>query len=252
MTLKTIRLQIEGRIGRLSLARAEKRNAINDLMLGEIASVFAGELGEVSALILDAEGSTFCAGLDLAEHAARSPEQAMATSARWHRVVEAIGRGPPPVIAALKGHVIGGGLEIAAAAHIRIAEADCRFALPEGRHGIFVGGGASVTVGRLIGTSRMMEMMLTGRIVDAEEALRIGLVHHVVPVGTALERAQAMAATVAENAPLSNLMMLQALPRIAEMAPAEGMFTESLAVALTQSSGEAAERMRRFIEKRHA
>ena len=252
MTLKTIRLQIEGRIGRLSLARAEKRNAINDLMLGEIASVFAGELGEVSALILDAEGSTFCAGLDLAEHAARSPEQAMATSAHWHRVVEAIGRGPPPVIAALKGHVIGGGLEIAAAAHIRIAEADCRFALPEGRHGIFVGGGASVTVGRLIGTSRMMEMMLTGRIVDAEEALRIGLVHHVVPVGTALERAQAMAATVAENAPLSNLMMLQALPRIAEMAPAEGMFTESLAVALTQSSGEAAERMRRFIEKRHA
>jgi len=252
MTFKTITLQIDGRIGRLSLARPEKRNAINESMLGEIASAFMGGLDGVAALILDAEGATFCAGLDLAEHAVRSPEQAMATSARWHRVVETISRGPPPVIAALKGHVIGGGLEIAAAAHIRIAEADCKFALPEGRHGIFVGGGASVTVGRLIGASRMMEMMLTGRVVDAEEAVRIGLVHHVVPVGAALDRAREIAETVAQNAPLSNLMMLQALPRIAEMAPAEGMFTESLAVALTQSSGEAAERMRRFLDKRHA
>ena len=95
------------------------------------------------------------------------------------------------------------------------------------------GGGASVRVGRLIGASRLIEMMLTGRMVEADEALRIGLVHHVVPPGTALARAQEIAASVVENAPLSNLMMLNALPRIAAMAPTEGLFTETLAVALT-------------------
>jgi enoyl-CoA hydratase/carnithine racemase len=85
---------------------------------------------------------------------------------------------------------------------------------------------------------------------EADEALRIGLVHHVVPPGTALARAQAVAASVVENAPLSNLMMLNALPRIAAMAPTEGLFTETLAVALTQTSPEAQARMTEFLQRR--
>lgn len=252
MKFQTILLEREGLVGRLTLNRPDKRNAVNATMIGEIAEAFACGLAGAEALVLAGAGTSFSAGLDLAEHAGRSAEQTMAISARWHRVIETIGRGPPAVIVALTGHVIGGGLEIAAAAHIRIAEADCHFALPEGRHGIFVGGGASVHVGRLIGTSRLMEMMLTGRTIDADEALRIGLVHYVVPPGTALQRALDVATTVAGNAPLSNMMILQALPRIAAMAPTEGLFTESLAVALTQSSDDARERMMQFLEKRSA
>jgi len=252
MDFNTIILNVEGPVGHLTLSRPEKRNAISESMLEELAAAFAGGLRDVAALVLDGSGPSFSAGLDLSEHATRSPAEAMAISARWHRLVEMIARGPPPVIAALRGHVIGGGLEIAAAAHIRVAEADCVFSLPEGRHGVFVGGGASVTVGRLIGPGRMMELMLTGRLVDAEEALRIGLLHHIVPTGGALARAREIAATVATNAPLSNLMIMRALPSIAAMAPAEGMFTESLAVALTQSSEEARARMLRFLEKRDA
>lgn len=252
MEFDTILLSRDGPVGRLTLNRPGKRNAVNAAMIGEIATALAGGIGSMSALVLTGAGTSFSAGLDLSEHAGRSAEQAMAVSARWHRVMETIGRGPPPVIAALTGHVIGGGLEIAAAAHIRIAEADCRFALPEGRHGIFVGGGASVNVSRLIGASRLMELMLTGRTFDAEEALRIGLVHHLVPPGMAVARATEVAATVAGNAPLSNLMMLQALPRIAAMAPAEGLFTESLAVALAQSSDEARARMLGFVNRPRA
>ncbi len=252
MDFQTIALEASGPVACLTLNRPAKRNAVNDTMIREIADAFATGLGGAAALVITGAGSSFSAGLDLAEHSQRDAQQAMATSAYWHRVIETIGRGPPVVVAALAGHVIGGGLEIAAAAHIRIAEADCRFALPEGRRGIFVGGGASVNVGRLIGASRLMEIMLTGRVVEAEEALRIGLVHRVVAPGTALATAREVAATVAENAPLSNLMMLQAIPRIAAMAPAEGLFTESLAVALAQSSPEAQARMRDFLEKRSA
>jgi enoyl-CoA hydratase/carnithine racemase len=252
MEFETITLAQEGRVATLTLNRPAKRNAMNDRMIQEIARVFTERPGGFEAVVLAGAGPSFSAGLDLSEHSLRSPAEAMQTSALWHRVTGLIEGGGIPVIAALHGHVVGAGLETAASAHIRIAEEGCQFALPEGRRGIFVGGGASVRVSRLVGASRLMEMMLTGRMVDATEALRIGLVHHLVPPGEALARAQAVAATVADNAPLSNLMMLNALPRIAEMAPTEGLFTETLAVALAQTSPEAQARMRDFLERRRS
>ncbi len=252
MEFETITLAQDGRVATLTLNRPAKRNAMNDRMVQEIARVFTDRPGGFEAVVLAGAGAAFSAGLDLAEHSQRSPREAMAASAEWHRVTGLIEGGGIPVIAALHGHVIGGGLETAASAHIRIAEEGCQFALPEGRRGIFVGGGASVRVSRLIGASRLMEMMLTGRVVEAAEALRIGLVHHVVPPGEALARAQAIAASVVENAPLSNLMMLNALPRIAAMAPAEGLFTETLAVALAQTSPEAQARMQDFLHRRRS
>ena len=250
MDFETIELTQAGRVATLMLNRPAKRNAMNDRMIGEIGRVFTDRPGGFEAVVLAGAGLAFSAGLDLSEHSQRGPREAMETSALWHRITGLIENGGVPVIAALHGHVVGAGLETAASAHIRIAEEGCKFALPEGRRGIFVGGGASVRVGRLIGASRLIEMMLTGRMVEADEALRIGLVHHIVPPGTALARAQEVAASVVENAPLSNLMMLNALPRIAAMAPTEGLFTETLAVALTQTSPEAQARMTEFLERR--
>src|SRR5690606_6833751 len=112
--------------------------------------------------------------------------------------------GEVPVISALTGAVIGGGLELAAATHVRVAEPDTFFQLPEGQHGIFVGGGASVRIPRIIGAGRMVEMMLTGRKVDAQEGLALGLAHYIAEPDAALEMAMSIAKKVAGNAFLSN------------------------------------------------
>ena len=249
MSFETILFELASPIAVLTLNRPAKRNAVNAQMLAEIGAVLSDCGDATRALVLCGAQPSFSAGLDLSEHVSRTPLQAMEVSRLWHRITDRIQHGGVPVVAALTGHVIGAGLEIAASCHIRIAEEDCVFSLPEGKRGIFVGGGASVRVSRLIGESRLMEMMLTGRTVAAEEALRIGLVHHIVPKGHSLDRAREIALAVANNAQLSNMMILSALPRIAAMSPAEGMFTESLAVALTQTSNEAPRRMGEFLKR---
>ena len=154
------------------------------------------------------------------------------------------------MISVLTGAVIGGGLEIAASTHVRIAESDVRFQLPEGRRGIFVGGGATVRVGRLIGADRMREMMLTGRNYGAEEGLALGLAHYSVETGEGLLLAQKLARKIADNAPFSNYLMMQAISRIQDMPRSEGLFTESLAAAMSQTSDGAKEGLRAFLEKR--
>ena len=104
--------------------------------------------------------------------------------------------------------------------------------LPEGRRGIFVGGGASVRIGRILGADRMCEMMLTGRKYGAEEGLALGLAHYAVAEGEALPLARKLAVQIAQNASLSNYMMIQAIARISDMSRADGLFTESLAAAI--------------------
>jgi enoyl-CoA hydratase/carnithine racemase len=148
------------------------------------------------------------------------------------------------------GAVIGGGLELATSTHVRIAEPSTIFQLPEGRRGIFVGGGASVRVGRILGADRMVEMMLTGRKYGADEGLALGLAHYAVGEGEALPLAQDLARKIASNAPLSNYIMIQAIQRIEDMSKADGLFTESLCAALTQTSTDAMEGLQAFLQKR--
>jgi enoyl-CoA hydratase/carnithine racemase len=163
-----------------------------------------------------------------------------------------IRHGRVPVVAALHGATVGGGLELAAACHLRVADATAFLALPEGSRGIYVGGGASVHVARLVGAARMADMMLTGRVLRAEEAERFGLVQYLVPEGGALAKAGELAAKVAEMAPLTVLGILQALPRIQDMAEADGLFVESMMAALAQTGPEAAERLAEFVARRGA
>lgn len=248
-----LRVSTHDDIGLIVLDRPDKRNAINVAMIEAIGALFASP-PPWKAVVIAADGPHFSAGLDLAEHRGRTAEEVFVLSRLWHRATGCIVESRVPVVAALHGAVIGAGLELAAAAHVRVAEAGARFSLPEGRRGIFVGGGASVRVGRLIGASRMTEMMLTGREVDAEEALRIGLSHRLVPQGAAREAALAVAGEIAGNAPLSNAMILTALAQIDDMPAQGGLFTESLVAALTQSSPEAVARMDAFLgrNKRNA
>ena len=155
-----------------------------------------------------------------------------------------------PSVAAINGAALGGGLEIATATHIRVAEPSARFQLPEGRRGIFVGGGATVRVGRILGADRMTEMMLTGRAYDAEDALRLGLAHYLVGEGEGLSRAQELAALVAENAELVNYLIIQSISRIDDMSRGDGLYTESLSAALSQTGPDASEGLNAFLEKR--
>lgn len=244
------RVDIKGDIATMVFDRPEKRNAMNDQLVAELDMFFSKPPEGVNAVILRGEGGHFCSGLDLAEHEHREPIEGVFHSRNWHRVADQIEFGGLPVISVLNGAVIGGGLEIAAATHVRIAEPDVRFQLPEGRRGIFVGGGATVRVGRLIGADRMREMMLTGRNYGAEDGLALGLAHYSVGAGEGLALAQSLARKIADNAPFSNYLMMQAIARIQEMPRSEGLFTESLAAAMSQTSDGAKEGLRAFLEKR--
>lgn len=244
--------ELRDRVAWLGLDRPRKRNAIDDALLGRIAAAARRAQEEARALIVFGHGPCFCAGLDLSEHRARDAAEVFHHSRSWHEAFAALRRGRIPAIAALHGATVGGGLELAAACHLRVADTSAFFALPEGSRGIYVGGGASVHVARLIGASRMMDMMLTGRVLDAAAAERIGLAQYLVPEGEARAKAGELAAKVAEMAPLTVLGVLQALPRIQDMAEDDGLFVESMMAALAQTGPEAAARLADFVAKRGA
>ncbi len=240
----------EDGIATLTMNRPGKRNAMSDELLAALDAFFAAPPKGVKAVVLTGTEGHFCSGLDLAEHVARDAEGTMRHSRAWHVIMDRIQFGGLPVISAMFGAVIGGGLELASATHVRIAEPSTIFQLPEGRRGIFVGGGASVRVGRILGADRMIEMMLTGRKYSAEEGRALGLAHYAVGDGEALPMAQDLARKIASNAPLSNYIMIQGLSRIEDMSKADGLFTESLCAAITQTSPDAVEGLQAFLQKR--
>ncbi|MGW0658525.1 crotonase/enoyl-CoA hydratase family protein [Streptodolium elevatio] len=248
----SLRLELHGSVAVLRLSRAAKRNALDDATVLGLEAFFAAPPEGVRAVVLDAAGDHFCAGLDLGELTERDTLEGLAHSRMWHRAFERIERGTVPVVAVLKGAVVGGGLELACAAHLRVAQPGTFYALPEGQRGLFVGGGGSVRVPRLIGVHRMTDMMLTGRIVGADEGQAIGLSHYLAAPDGAFERAMELARTVAANAAVTNFAVLQALPRIAAANPAEGYLLESLMAAVASGSTEAKERMRAFLDGRAA
>ena len=250
--LANIRVELQDAIAILHLARPVKRNALNDETVFSLERWFSHPPEQVRAVVLSGDGDHFCAGLDLSELKERSVAEGVLHSRSWHKAFEPIEFGALPVVAVLHGAVVGGGLELAAAAHIRVAEMSTFYALPEGSRGIYVGGGASVRVPRLVGVARMMDMMLTGRTYRAEEGYAIGLSQYVVPNGDGLSKGIELAKKIAGNAPLTNFALMQALPRIAESGPAAGFLLEALMAGVAQGDPEAKERLSAFLEGRAA
>src|SRR6266852_6004777 len=239
-----------GPVTLLRLSRPAKRNALDDATIAGIESFFSDPPEETRAIILHGEGKHFSAGADLSAVIDISAPASVRRSRSWYRAFDRIENGRVPVVAVLHGGVIGGGLELAAAAHIRVAERSAYYALPEGTRGIFVGGGAAVRVPRLIGTARMIDMMLTGRTYRAEEGAPLGFSQYVVDDGQGLAKAIELAERMATNAVLSNFGVVQAPPRIARADPEAGLLLESLMVAIAASDEEAKARLRAFLEKR--
>jgi 1,4-dihydroxy-2-naphthoyl-CoA synthase len=247
-----IHFEMKEAVAMVRLSRPSKRNALNDGLIEALRDVFQNLPEEAKSAVVYGEGDHFCAGLDLSELKERDAGQGVHHSRSWHVALDAVQLGRVPVIAALHGAVVGGGLELASACHIRVADDSTFFALPEGTRGIFVGGGGSVRIPKLIGVARMTDMMLTGRVYNAVDGERIGLAQYHVPTGTALEKAIDLAQRIATNAPLTNYALMHALPRIAEQPADHGFLTEALISSIAQAAPEAKARVRAFLEGKAA
>lgn len=234
-----------------TLNRSAKRNALDAATVEELVALFtAVPRAGVRAVVLTAVGDHFCAGLDLVEHHAedRSPAAFMHLCLRWHEAFNKMEYGGVPIIAALKGAVVGGGLELASSAHIRVADAGTYFALPEGSRGLFTGGGATIRVSNLVGKARMIDMMLTGRVYKAPEAVEIGLAQYFVE-GSSFDKALELARIAARNLPLSNFAICSAISHIGNMSALDGAYAEAVVAGVVNTQPDARERLKAFANK---
>ncbi len=250
--LEFMRAEADGDVLVVTLDRADKRNALSAAFIEEIVSLFdwVRQAEVVRAVVVRAEGSVFCAGLDLIEHHLedRSATDFMYICRRWHAAFDAIQHCGKPVIGALNGAVVGGGLELASAFHIRVADQTTYFALPEGQRGIFTGGGATVRVARLVGEARMIDMMLTGRVYTREEAVSVGLCQYLVE-GSSLDKAMEIARKAAQNPPLSNFAITSGIAHIGNMPANDAFYAEAFIAGITNTQPASKDRLAAFMNK---
>jgi len=242
-------------VARIGLNRPEKRNALSEQLQHSLGEAAARASAEAKVAIVYGVGENFSAGLDLAEvfswvHDAAITEQKM-RARRTQRPFEEIARSPIPFIAAITGACVGAGLEIASACHLRVADPTAFFALLEPQRGIFLGGGGSARISRILGVPLMTDMMLTGRVLSADKGERRGLVNYVVADGQALAHAQTLAVRITENSTAVNAAVVSWLPRIAEFSLDDGFFAEALvAESMMSGAGGSQERLGDFVAKR--
>lgn len=235
----------------VTLNRANKRNALDIHTIDELVDFFSmAPRAGVGAVVLAGAGDHFCAGLDLIEHhdEDRSPADFMHVCLRWHEAFNKMEYGGVPVIAALQGAVVGGGLELASSAHIRIMDQTAYFALPEGQRGLFTGGGATIRVTDLVGKARMIDMMLTGRVYQGQEAVDLGLAQYLVE-GSSFDAALAMARKVVQNLPLSNFAICSAVSHMQNMSAMDAAYAESVVAGIVNTQPDARARLAAFADK---
>ncbi|WP_448953635.1 enoyl-CoA hydratase/isomerase family protein [Labrys neptuniae] len=246
-----VRLEIEDTIAVITLARPEKLNALDEAMIAGLAA--AAERidghGAIRAAILTGEGKGFCAGGDIAAWGKVSP---LDMGQRWvrdgHRVFDALARLRAPLIAAINGHALGGGLELAATADIRIAEEQAKFGLPETGIGMVPGWSGTQRLVTRFGAAAVRRLALTGEIVTAERALQLGLIDEIAPKGGALEQARELARKIAARAPIANAVAKQMI-NAAEGEDAAAAI-EILAGSLVSYTDDLKEGVASFVEKR--
>ena len=212
---------------------------MNDEMVLELEQVFSNIPEGVKCAVIFGEGKHFSAGLDLSELTDRDVVQGFHHSRMWHRAMDSVQFGSVPVVAVLHGACVGGGLELASACHIRVAEASAFYALPEGQRGIFVGGGASVRVPKLIGMARMADMMFTGRVITSEEGMSMGISQYLTAEGQGLTKGIELAKKISCNTTITNYALMHVLPRITDSSQEQASMLESLIAAISANEPEA-------------
>ena len=216
--LDLLEITRHGVVLQLRLNRPAKRNALSDPLIQQLHTAFVNLPEDIRAVVISGAGEHFCAGLDQSELVERDIGSGVLHSRMWHAAFDAIQFGRVPVVAVL--------------------------------HGAVVGGGGSARIPRLMGVARMTDLMLTGRVYDAQEGHDAGLAHYLVADGEGLAKGIALAQRIASNAPMSNFAVMHALPRIADQSQSEGLFTEALMAAVAESTPEAQTRLRAFLEGR--
>ncbi len=236
----------------VTLNRPSKRNALDVATIEELIRFFSGaRMAGVKAVVLAGEGNHFCAGLDLVEHwkADRSPDDFMHVCLRWHEAFNKMEYGGVPIIAALNGAVVGGGLELASAAHIRVIDPGTYFALPEGQRGIFTGGGATIRVSDMIGKYRMIDMILTGRVYQGQEAVDLGLAQYITEDGGSMAKAMELAEQIAQNLPLTNFAICSAISHLNNMSGMDAAYAEAVVGGVVNTQPAARARLEAFANK---
>jgi enoyl-CoA hydratase len=239
----------------ITVNRPDKLNALDDRTMQELDEAFAALAadGGVGGVVLTGAGEkAFVAGADIGELARESPVEGKERSLRGQAVLDRIERLGKPVVAAINGFALGGGCELALACHVRVAADGARLGTPEVKLGLMCGYAGTQRLPRLVGKGRALELLLTGEMVDAQEALRIGLVNRVVPREKLLDESEALLRKMLANGPLSLRFTLEAVSAGLEMPLREAQLLEAALFGLLCTTEDMKEGTRAFLEKRPA
>ena len=252
MSYELLTFAVADRIATITVNRPDKLNALSDATIAELGRAIdeARDRDDVAGVLLTGAGRAFVAGADIAELSSQSSAEAKRRSRRGQEVFRRFETSPKPTVAAVNGFALGGGCELAMACHVRIASEQAKFGQPEVKLGIVPGYGGTQRLPRLVGKGRAMQLLLTGEMIDAQEAYRIGLVNRVVPAAELIGAAEGMLRQMLANAPLAVALCAEAVDRGLEMGLEEALVFEANQFGLLASTQDVSEGMRAFLEKR--
>jgi len=252
MAYSAIELSVVDRVATLTVNRPDKLNALNAATVGELGDAIdeIRQRDDIGGAIVTGAGRAFVAGADITELAAQTPMQAKQRAFRGQQVFRRFETSPKPIIAAVNGFALGGGCELAMSCHVRIASDAAKFGQPEVKLGICPGYGGTQRLPRLVGMGRALQLLMTGEMIDAAEAYRIGLVNRVVPAAELIAAADALLRQMLANAPLALTSCIEAVVRGTEIPLDDGLNLEAIHFALLAGSLDMAEGTRAFLEKR--
>jgi len=250
---QTVKLEVEDGLAVITIDRPDKLNALNAETIAQLGRAVASVAPDDSVrgvIVTGAGPKAFVAGADIGELARMGPITGIRVSRQGQDVFRGLERLGKPVIGAVNGFALGGGCELALACHLRIASTNARFGLPEVKLGIIPGYGGTVRLPRLVGRGRALEMILTGEMIDAAEAHRIGLVNRVVDPGSLMDAARTLARTIMANGPIAIALALEAVDRAAATSIEDALVLESDLFGLLAATDDMREGMNAFLDKR--
>lgn len=254
MVYELLTFDVADRIATITVNRPDKLNALNDAVMDELRTAIAEarRRPDVGAVLLTGAGRAFVAGADISELVDQSAIEGKARAQRGQRVFRRFETSPKPTLAAVNGFALGGGCELAMACHMRIASDTAKFGQPEVKLGIVPGYGGSQRLPRLVGKGRALQLLLTGEMIDAAEAYRIGLVNRVVPAAELLTVARALLATILAQGPLAVAHCIEAVDRGFDMGLDDAIALEASYFGMLSATRDKEEGMRAFLDKRPA
>jgi enoyl-CoA hydratase len=254
MAYELLTFDVADRIATITVNRPDKLNALNDALMDELRTAIAEarRRRDVGAVLLTGAGRAFVAGADIAELADQRAIEGKARAERGQRVFRRFETSPKPTLAAVNGFALGGGCELAMACHMRIASEAAKFGQPEVKLGIVPGYGGSQRLPRIVGKGRALQLLLTGEMIDAAEAYRIGLVNRVVPAAELISAARALLTTILAQGPLAVAHCIEAVDRGLDMGLDDAIALEASYFGMLSATRDKEEGMRAFLEKRPA